>query len=120
MGKSLKDFVDAALGHDWVAREALGSDYTILDVREPDEHAGGHLPGAINIPRGFLDVKADLEHDKRDPRFGNRGLKLVCYCGGGHWCALAAETLGQMGFANPLSVRGGWTLWAERGFPIES
>lgn len=126
MGKTLKDFVDAALEHvtevepDWVAKEGLGSDYTILDVREPEEFAAGHLPGAINIPRGFLEVKADLEHYKRDPRLSDRSLKLLCYCGGGHRSALSADTLRQMGFANPLSMRGGWTLWTERGYPTES
>jgi rhodanese-related sulfurtransferase len=126
MGKSLKDFVDAALEHvtevepDWVANDVIGRNYTILDVREPEEYVEGHLPGAINIPRGFLEVKADLEHYKRDPRLGDRGQKLICYCGGGHRSALASDTLRQMGFTNPLSMRGGWTLWIERGYPIET
>ena len=126
MAKALKDFVDAALQHitqvepEWVARHAIGSDYTILDVREPDEYAAGHLPGAINIPRGFLEVRADLEHYKRDERLRDRSQKLVCYCGGGHRSALAADTLRQMGFANSLSMRGGWTAWTDLSYPTET
>jgi rhodanese-related sulfurtransferase len=126
MPKSLKDFVDAALEHvtevepEWVAGRALRSEYTILDVREPEEYEAGHLPGAMNVPRGFLEVRADLDHYKRDERLGDRGLKFVCYCGGGHRSALAADTLRQMGFRNPLSMRGGWTLWTEKGLPTET
>ncbi|MHB8637714.1 MAG: rhodanese-like domain-containing protein [Fimbriimonadaceae bacterium] len=126
MARTLKDFVDAALERvtevdpEWVVREVLGSDFMILDVREPEEFAEGHLPGAINVPRGFLEVKADLEHYKRDDRLADRTLRVVCYCGGGHRSALAADTLRQMGFQNPLSIRGGWTLWIEQGHPIET
>jgi len=125
VAKTLKDFVDAALERvteidpEWVRNEAPGSGYMILDVREPDEFAAGHVPGAINVPRGFLEVRADLDHYKRDERLGDRGLKLICYCGGGHRSALAADTLRQMGFCDPLSMRGGWTLWVERGYGIE-
>jgi rhodanese-related sulfurtransferase len=125
MSKALSDFVEAALANitevdpSWVLENLGNSEYTVLDVREPDEFEAGHLANAINIPRGFLEVRADLEHYKRDPRLQDRNLKLVCYCGGGHRSALAADTLRQMGFTNPLSMRGGWTEWVERGYPTE-
>ncbi len=77
----------------------------------------GILPRAINIPRGFLEVKADLEHYKRDTRLADRNQKIVCYCGGGHRSALAARTLQEMGFENVLSMKEGWTGWTNRGLP---
>lgn len=123
--KTLKDFVDAALGS---VREIspettvslLGhGDYVLLDVREPDEYAAGHLPGAINVPRGFLEVKADLTHPKRAEFLEDRNQKIICYCGGGHRSALAADTLRQMGFEDPLTMAEGWTGWTARGLPTE-
>jgi UDP-N-acetylglucosamine 2-epimerase (non-hydrolysing) len=90
-----------------------------VDVREPDEFAASHIPGARNSPRGFLEVRADLEHHKRDPWFEDRERKLVLYCGGGHRSALAAQALQQMGFTQAISLAEGWTGWTERGYPQE-
>jgi rhodanese-related sulfurtransferase len=90
-----------------------------VDVREPDEFAAGRLPGARSYPRGFLEVRADLEHPKRDPWLADRGRKLVLYCGGGHRSALATWTLKQMGFRRVVSLAGGWTGWTRRGYPVE-
>lgn len=114
MGKSLHDFVQEALQSveevdcDQVAEL---SDYQILDVREADEFEAGHIEGAWHVPRGFLEVRADLEHPKRDPRFADRNQKFLVYCGGGHRSALAAKALKEMGFADAVSLRGGWTEW---------
>ncbi len=90
-----------------------------LDVREPDEYAAGRIPGARNVPRGFLEVKADLAHPMRDPWLEDRGRPLVIYCGGGNRSALAAQTLQQMGFERVVSVAGGWSAWTGRGYPVE-
>jgi rhodanese-related sulfurtransferase len=92
----------------------------ILDVREADEFAAGHLPGARHFPRGFLEVRADLEHYKRDPWLADRSRRLILYCGGGHRSALATRTLQEMGFTDVRSLAEGWTGWTERGFPVES
>jgi rhodanese-related sulfurtransferase len=91
----------------------------IVDVREPDEFAEGHVPGSRSSPRGFLEVRADLEHYKRDPWFEDRARPIVVYCGGGHRSALAAWTLAQMGFTRVESMAEGWTGWIERRYPIE-
>ena len=124
MAKSLKDFVDEALATvpevgpaDLPRLKAEG--WTVLDVREPDEFAEGRIPGAINVPRGFLEVKADLDHPKRDPALADRSRKFVCTCGGGHRSALAAKTLGEMGFADVVSLRGGWRAYTEGGGEVE-
>ena len=125
MAKTLADFVRSALERveetEPEAAAALLDDlnWHFIDVREPDEFAAGHLPGARNFPRGFLEVKADLEHEKRDAWLAARDRRLVLYCGGGNRSALAADTLQQMGFTRVLSLRGGWTAWLQRGLPVE-
>ncbi len=129
MPKTLADFVGAALETveeiapdearrllDGPAREG----WHFVDVREESEFAAGHLPGARLFPRGFLEVKADLDHPKRDPWLADRGRKLVLYCGGGHRSALAARTLQEMGFREVRSLAEGWSGWTKRGFPVES
>jgi sulfur-carrier protein adenylyltransferase/sulfurtransferase len=127
--RSLADFVGEALRHISVIppeevlrrlRVAGQEGWHIVDVREPDEFAAGRIPGARNSPRGFLEVRADLEHYKRDPWFEDRARPIVVYCGGGHRSALAAWTLQQMGFTRVESMAEGWTGWTERGFPIET
>jgi rhodanese-related sulfurtransferase len=91
----------------------------ILDVREGDEWEAGHVPGARHFPRGFLEVRADLEHPKRDPWLADRSRRLVLYCGGGNRSALAAQTLQRMGFRDVVSMAEGWTGWTRRSFPVE-
>lgn len=116
--KSLRDYTDEARKF---VREVLPQDvpslvadgWVLIDVREPDEFADGHIPGALNFPRGFLEVRADQEHPKRDERLQNRTQRLICYCGGGHRSLLAAKTLKEMGFADAVSMVGGWTAWSE-------
>ncbi len=90
-----------------------------VDVREPDEFEAGHVPGARPSPRGFLEVKADLAHPKRDPWWADRQRKLVLYCGGGHRSVLAARSLLVMGFEQVVSMAEGWRGWSTRGYPIE-
>jgi rhodanese-related sulfurtransferase len=88
-------------------------------VREPDEYAAGRIPGARNLPRGFLEVRADLDHPKRDAWLADRQRPLVLYCGGGNRSALAAQTLQEMGFARVVSMAEGWSGWLRRGYPVE-
>ncbi|MEM7412692.1 MAG: rhodanese-like domain-containing protein [Myxococcota bacterium] len=126
--RALADFVAEALRHveeitpEEGRRRLEAPDqegWHFVDVREPDEYAEGHLPRARSSPRGFLEVRADLEHYKRDAWFEDRDRPLVLYCGGGHRSALAAYTLVQMGFTRVVSLAEGWTGWTERGFPVE-
>ena len=128
MTRSLADFVRAALetveeispeGAAEILAKSDRAGWYFVDVREPDEYAEGHIPGARNFPRGFLEVRADLEHHKRDPWLEDRGRKLILYCGGGHRSALATRTLQEMGFERVLSLAKGWTGWIERDLPTE-
>lgn len=100
---------------EWVANQAEG--WRILDVRELDEFAAGHIPGSELAPRGFLEVYADLEHPKRREDLADRSQKLILYCGGGHRSCLAAATLQDMGFEHVRSMAGGWSRWNEEGRP---
>ena len=128
MAKSLADFVNAALEHveEFSPEDAKAileaSDqhgWHFIDVRETDEFAEGHIPGARSYPRGFLEVRADRVHRKRDPWLEDRDRRLLLYCGGGHRSALAARTLQEMGFSSVRSLREGWTGWTQRDFPTE-
>jgi rhodanese-related sulfurtransferase len=129
VSKSLKDFVSEALERvtELTPEEAKRlleapdqEGWHFVDVREESEFAAGHVPGARLVPRGFLEVKADLEHPKRDPWLGDRDRKLLLYCGGGHRSVLATRTLQEMGFSRLASLREGWAGWTKRGFPTES
>ena len=128
MARSLADFVREALkvveeisaeGAAQILEKPDRAGWDFIDVREPDEFAAGHIPGARNFPRGFLEVRADLEHPKRDAWLEDRGRKMILYCGGGQRSALACKSLQEMGFQRLLSVAGGWTDWAKLNLPIE-
>ena len=93
-------------------RLAAGDTMTLVDVREPDEVARGTLPGAVAIPRGILERDAEAAFALDAP--------LVLYCGGGYRSALAARSLGQMGFTDVTSMDGGWRAWTASGFPTDS
>lgn len=53
-------------------RVAAAEPPLVIDVREPGEYQRAHLPGAVNIPRGVLELRADLEHPMRDPQLAER------------------------------------------------
>jgi rhodanese-related sulfurtransferase len=128
VAKALADFVRAALAlvreiSPEEARALLDAPdrggFTFVDVREPDEWSSGRIPGARHSPRGFLEVRADLSHPKRDAWLADRERRLVLYCGGGHRSALAAKTLHEMGFTNVVSLAEGFSGWLRRGYPVE-
>ena len=82
--------------------------FTLIDVREPDEVAEGAIAGSKPLPRGQLEYKIDsITTDKDQP--------IVCYCGGGGRSALAAQSLQRMGFKNVMSLAGGYKGWEKEG-----
>src|SRR5262249_7869634 len=111
MPKSLKDFVADAKGR---IREISAADAAeavrqnpktvVLDVREPAEWAEGHIPGALLVPRGVLEAKADLEYPSREPRLADRSQPIVVHCASGARSAMAVDVLQQMGFADVRSL----------------
>jgi rhodanese-related sulfurtransferase len=126
MAKSLKDFVAEAKSRirEISAAEAAESvkknpKTLILDVREPAEWATGHIPGALHVPRGMLEAKADLEYANREPALADRTTAIIIHCASGARSALAADVLQQMGFENVCSMAGGFTAWSQAGLPTE-
>ncbi len=83
----------------------------LIDVRETEEYAQGRLPGAISVPRGFLELRIE---DK-----ARREEELVLYCAGGTRSALAAKTLKEMGYHNVVSMAGGYNRWHDASYPVD-
>ncbi|MDY7225297.1 molybdopterin-synthase adenylyltransferase MoeB [Hyalangium rubrum] len=83
----------------------------LVDVRESDEHSAGRLPGALHIPRGYLELRIE-EQARRDEA-------LVVYCAGGTRSALAVRTLRDMGYENVASMAGGFNRWSDAAYPVE-
>jgi molybdopterin/thiamine biosynthesis adenylyltransferase/rhodanese-related sulfurtransferase len=95
------------------ARELLAeADAAVVDVRERDEWAEGHIPGAVHIPRGSLESR--IEGVVPD-----RSQTVVVYCGSGSRSAFAAKTLEELGYGNVLSLAGGFTDWKRNGLSFE-
>lgn len=87
-----------------------GEAFHLIDVREHEEFAAGHLPRARSLCKGI--IERDIESAIPDT-----GAEIVLYCGGGYRSALAADNLRQMGYTNVVSMDGGWRGWNEAGFP---
>jgi sulfur-carrier protein adenylyltransferase/sulfurtransferase len=96
------------------ARELLASPEPplLVDVREPDEWSEGHIPGAVHVPRGYLESR--IEQSAPD-----RSRPVVVYCAGGARSAFAAKTLEELGYENVVSLAGGFTDWKRNGFPVD-
>jgi rhodanese-related sulfurtransferase len=95
----------------------------IVDVREPAEYEEGHLPRAINIPRGVLELRADPASPTADPALSaDRTARILVYCtkGPGARSLLAAQTLEGMGYERVEVLGGGLMAWAEAGLPVEA
>ena len=92
------------------AQDALRSVEVIIDVREADEYAAGHLAGSINIPRGLLEFKLS-----GTPELERRDISALLYCKTGGRSALAAATMQSMGYLHVVSMAGGYDAWVAGG-----
>jgi hydroxyacylglutathione hydrolase len=89
---------------------AAGGRLALLDVRNPSEWAGGHVPGASNIP--VADLEQRLAEVPRD--------RLVAvYCESGSRAAIAASVLRARGVTNVRVFSGGFAEWSAAGYPVE-
>ena len=95
------------------ADDAIREADVLLDVREQDEFAAGHLPGAVHASRGMLEFKLSS-----NPALSSRDLKIVLYCKTSGRAALAACALHDMGYLNVKSIAGGFDAWAAAGKPV--
>ncbi|HEY4238179.1 MAG TPA: molybdopterin-synthase adenylyltransferase MoeB [Kofleriaceae bacterium] len=80
----------------------------LVDIREPDEHAQGTIPGAAHIPRGYLELRIEAA-------VPDRAAPVVLYCAGGTRSALGARSLAELGYTNVRSLAGGFNGWKRAG-----
>ncbi|MEO8874340.1 MAG: molybdopterin-synthase adenylyltransferase MoeB [Polyangiaceae bacterium] len=85
---------------------------TLLDVREKEEFRAGYIPGAISIPRAFLEMQAEQ-------KLPDKNAHIVVYCASGVRSAFAAATLAELGYTNVESATPGYTRWKDSAFPVE-
>lgn len=83
----------------------------LIDVREGEEYAAGRLPGAVSIPRGFLELRIESKAQRDEP--------IVVYCAGGVRSAFAAKTLAELGYQNVQSMAGGYSRWHDASYPTD-
>ena len=91
--------------------DAQDRELVILDVREKDAYASGHVPGARHLPRGQLELKVD--EALPDPT-----LRILTICEFGRVSTLAAATLRQIGFRRAIALDAGMKAWREAGYPL--
>src|SRR5881396_3824572 len=95
------------------ARERIESgEPVVVDVREQEEWAEGHIPGAVHVPRGHLESR--IERAAPD-----RSQPVLLYCAGGSRSAFAAKTLEELGYETVVNLAGGFTDWKRNGFPTQ-
>lgn len=87
-----------------------GEKFLLVDVREDNEWAKGHILGAVHMGKGV--IERDIEQ-----RCPGTDTKLILYCGGGFRSALVADNLQKMGYTEVESMDGGWRGWISAGLP---
>src|SRR5919198_3115930 len=103
--------VDPKDVHELVNGSSNGA--VLVDVREQHEFDESHLPGAVHVPRGHLESRIEGAAPDKDQR-------VITYCAQGNRSALAAKTMeDELGYQNVESMRGGITLWKDRGYEVE-
>jgi molybdopterin/thiamine biosynthesis adenylyltransferase/rhodanese-related sulfurtransferase len=107
--KTRIDEVDPA-----AVREQVGNGAVIVDVREPEEWGAGHIPGAVHVPKSYLESRIE-------GAVPDRSGDVVLYCASGNRSAWAARTLIEdLGYEHVESMTGGFTLWKDRGYEVET
>lgn len=84
----------------------------LVDVREKDEFRAGYIPGALHLPRGFLEMQAEQ-------KLPDKKAEIVVYCAGGTRSAFAAKSLQELGYENVTSANPGFVRWKDMAYPVE-
>jgi molybdopterin/thiamine biosynthesis adenylyltransferase/rhodanese-related sulfurtransferase len=109
--RQIKDRIDEVDPAD--VHTQMNNGATIVDVRETEEFAAGHIPGAKHVPRAYLESRIE-------GAVPDRRQHVILYCASGQRSAYAARTLiDDLGYENVESMRGGITLWKDRGYEVE-
>ena len=97
-----------------VVREQVSNGAVVVDVREPEEWSAGHIPGAIHVPKSYLESRFE-------GAIPDRSEHVILYCASGNRSAWAARTLlDDLGYEHVESMVGGFTLWKDRGYEVET
>jgi molybdopterin/thiamine biosynthesis adenylyltransferase/rhodanese-related sulfurtransferase len=92
-------------------RMQAGEPLKVIDVRDPDEYRDGHIDGATNISRGFLEFRVGgAVNDPATP--------IVLYCQTGLRSVLAAKALKELGYSTVINLQGGYQKWVQSGLPV--
>ncbi len=87
--------------------------FVLLDVREKEEYRAGFIPGALSIPRGFLEMQVES-------RIPDKETRIVAYCAGGPRSAMAAKSLAELGYTHVETVNPGFVRWKDLGYPVDT
>jgi rhodanese-related sulfurtransferase len=124
-GKTFKQRVDEARADvrflaPLEAKEILdGGSVALIDIGEAWQlEDRGTIPGARNITRGELDLRADPDPARSDPTLQDRNQKIILTCGGGGKAILMAKVLAEMGFTDVWVIRGGCAGWQKAGLSL--
>ncbi len=121
MAKTYSDlFADVRNSVQFVSLEALKARIedstqptpTLVDVREKDEFRAGYIPGALHLPRGFLEMQAEQ-------KLPDKKAEIIVYCAGGTRSAFAAKTLVELGYEHVTSANPGFVRWKDLKYPVE-
>ena len=100
--------VNEAMAHQHEAGRE-NQELVLVDVREKHEWNEGHIPGAVHVPRGYLELQVEEAVPEKDKT-------VVLYCAGGVRSLMAGATLQQMGYKNVVSMAGGFGAWKGNGY----
>lgn len=102
--------------------ELQGQESCLIDIREPNEFAAGHVEGAVNMPRGVLEMQLGnhpLVAGQSNPLLKLAEKDIYLICRSGSRTVLAAESLQRMGFDKVYSVAGGMIAWEQAGLAVK-
>ncbi len=123
MAKNVKEMLAEANGQvqridGETARRKMDAGALVVDLREPAEVSeSGKVKGAVNVPRGMLEFRADAETPYHNAEF-SKDRPVLVYCASGGRAALAGKTLQDMGYSEVYNM-GGFKEWADAGGEVE-
>ena len=122
--KSAEDLIAEAesrirsVSPDEIAEEVAAGEAVVIDVREPEESRESHIPDAINVPRGWLELKADPDTPFFDPHI-RPDRPIYVQCAVGKLGALGTAPLNEIGYETAANLEGGIEAWEAAGHPVE-
>lgn len=127
MAKQMVCFIKEARSHidEWDAESAFerlaAGGVLVVDVREADEFATGHIAGSMHVPRGLIEAAVDVapNHFRNAQLAASRQAPVLLVCQSGGRSAMVAWVLQQMGFENVHSLAGGLECWTAEGYDLQ-